>query len=675
MCGIFGLVTNQESQFERAQLRALLDGLFRLSESRGKDASGLATVGPDAITVLKRPVRARKLIRSAPYRALVNAAAHRETGTLAVIGHARMVTNGSEETHANNQPVAGRGMVCLHNGIVVNDAALWTQFPELERQHEVDTEIIIALVRHYRGEGLPLVEAVIAAFGHLEGANSVALVPGDRDGVILATTNGSLFFARGHAGTELIFASEKYILERTIQHAAARDLFAGSPVVQVQPGEGYAVAFADLAPARFMLAPNPATGHDRARDLPSRDPARSIRDLKPARPYARTARPAPLTADEIRANDAFIADVNAAVAELRRCTRCLLPETFPFIEYDESGVCNYCHNYRPLQPQGADALEALVAPHRSANGAPDCLVPLSGGRDSSYGLHYIVTELGMTPVAYTYDWGMVTDLARRNISRMCGELGIEHILISADIRTKRANIRKNVLAWLRRPDLGTVPLFMAGDKQFFYYANLLKRQMVLPLTFFSQNDLERTDFKSGFCGVNENRPKSIYWNLSQTGKLRMALYYAGQFIRNPAFLNSSLLDTVFAFFSYYWIPRDFVLIYHYLRWDEALFTRTLRERYDWELAGDTATTWRIGDGTASFYNYIYYTMAGFTENDTLRSNQIREGMISRADALRRVIEENQPRYDSIQWYCNTVGVDFRHALRAINAAPKRYALD
>ena len=78
------------------------------------------------------------------------------------------------------------------------------------------------------------------------------------------------------------------------------------------------------------------------------------------------------------------------------------------------------------------------------------LVGVSGGRDSIYGLHYIKTVLGLNPVAYTYDWGMVTDLARRNVSRICGKLGIEHILVSADIPQKREYIRKNVDAWLAR---------------------------------------------------------------------------------------------------------------------------------------------------------------------------------------------------------------------------------
>ena len=52
--------------------------------------------------------------------------------------------------------------------------------------------------------------------------------------------------------------------------------------------------------------------------------------------------------------------------------------------------------------------------------------------------------LKLNPIAFTYDWGMVTDLARRNIARVCGKLGVENIIVSADIHWKRENIRKNI---------------------------------------------------------------------------------------------------------------------------------------------------------------------------------------------------------------------------------------
>ena len=77
--------------------------------------------------------------------------------------------------------------------------------------------------------------------------------------------------------------------------------------------------------------------------------------------------------------------------------------------------------------------------------------------------------------------------------------------------------------------------------------------------------------------------------------------------------------------------------------------------YDWETSPDTRSTWRIGDGTAAFYNYIYYNVAGFTENDT-SSNQIREGLISRDDAL-ALVDENSPRYlilDGIRYFSTLI---------------------
>ena len=87
---------------------------------------------------------------------------------------------------------------------------------------------------------------------------------------------------------------------------------------------------------------------------------------------------------------------------------------------------------------------------------------------------------------------------------------------------------------------------------------------------------------------------------------------------------------------------------------------------------DTPTTWRIGDATAAFYNYVYYTVAGFTEHDTFRSNQIREGDITREEALELIREENKPRYPNIKWYLDVLGIDFGQAIRTVNNIHKLY---
>ena len=85
----------------------------------------------------------------------------------------------------------------------------------------------------------------------------------------------------------------------------------------------------------------------------------------------------------------------------------------------------------------------------------------------------------------------------------------------------------------------------------------------------------------------------------------------------------------------------------------------------------TWASW-IGDGTSALYNYIYCRIAGFSENDTFRSNQIREGYISRSEGLSLVVEENMPREDSIRWYFQTIGVDPDRAISAINAMGSMY---
>ena len=104
--------------------------------------------------------------------------------------------------------------------------------------------------------------------------------------------------------------------------------------------------------------------------------------------------------------------------------------------FDDEGVCNYCNNYiRRNKPKPLDQLIDLVEPYKRKNHV-DCIVPFSGGRDSCMALHLIQKELKMKSVAYTYDWGMVTDLGRRNISRMCAALGVENIIVAANIEKK-----------------------------------------------------------------------------------------------------------------------------------------------------------------------------------------------------------------------------------------------
>ena len=669
MCGIFGIIVNGRSRVSPRQFDAMAKKLFKLSSTRGKDASGFALLTPDYINVVKRSLTAKRLMKTDDYKQLMGALQNNKNNegnilyTTALIGHTRMATNGVEDIHINNQPILKNEMVLIHNGIVVNYEKLWKEYFLLERETDSDTEIIPALLRHYLQEDETLTGAVRELYQRIEGVATIAVLFENLDHLLLSTNNGSLYIAHSQEAQRFFFASEKHMLLEFLKIFQEDAKYKG---IHLEAGHSLLVNILDCSIFDFSL-----TGPDPKIDVSRRHGGdRKIQDVSSIK---RNVKKEGVSSVLNESSLAYLLEDNEErINQLKHCTRCLIPETFPFVTFDKDGVCSVCNKSSTIEYFGYDALDQLLVPFRKNGREPDILIPLSGGRDSTYTLHYLKTEMGMNPVAYTYDWGMVTDLARRNISRVTAKLGVEHVLISADIKKKRRFIKKNVNAWLKRPRLGVLPLFMAGDKQFFYYANLLQKQMGIGIVLFGMNLLERTDFKVGFTGIKEKKKQDRHYYLSSLHKFEIGLYYGKEYLLNPAYINSSLLDTLWAFISYYFINHDYHIFFEYIPWSEDIINRTLIEEYDWETSPDTATTWRIGDGTASFYNYIYYNVAGFSEIDTFRSNQIRQGIITREKALKAAKEENRPRYESMKWYCDTNGLDFEKTIKRINQIPKLY---
>lgn len=81
-----------------------------------------------------------------------------------------------------------------------------------------------------------------------------------------------------------------------------------------------------------------------------------------------------------------------------RCTKCILPDTFPGIHFNDDSVCNYCLEFRSVQKGiGKAKLLQLLSSHPK-RGKYDCVVPISGGKDSTFILYYVVKELGRVDI-------------------------------------------------------------------------------------------------------------------------------------------------------------------------------------------------------------------------------------------------------------------------------------
>src|SRR5450759_2437752 len=232
--------------FSPKELMQIVNCMFKLSESRGKEASGLAIRFNKSIYVLKEPITSSKLVKTSKYKNLFNQTLKNEgfgngqlQAPLVIFGHSRLQTNGLSEINANNQPVVKDGAVGIHNGIIVNDDKLWKSFPNLTKKYDVDTEVFLSLLQMFRAQGKSMVEAVRLVFDHIEGSASVAVQFDDANTLVLATNTGSLYMSLSLNEEVLVFASEKYILEQVLHHKYLRNLFVGRSITQVKAGQGY----------------------------------------------------------------------------------------------------------------------------------------------------------------------------------------------------------------------------------------------------------------------------------------------------------------------------------------------------------------------------------------------------------------------------------------------------
>jgi len=188
MCGIFGIVSS--SPVSENDLGVLV----KHSQQRGRDSSGLLTFGGEGYHAYRADYPITRLLKE------VN-----PQFSHVVLGHSRLITNGL----ADNQPVVRDDICVFHNGIVVNDEAIWPRIrktPELQ----IDTEVIAGIAAAHLEEGGTLEDMPGRVLSLCRGVVACALMLPRQGKLCLFSNNGSLYVGRKEQGT--YFASERYPL-------------------------------------------------------------------------------------------------------------------------------------------------------------------------------------------------------------------------------------------------------------------------------------------------------------------------------------------------------------------------------------------------------------------------------------------------------------------------------
>lgn len=157
-------------------------------------------------------------------------------------------------------------------------------------------------------------------------------------------------------------------------------------------------------------------------------------------------------------------------SKLKRCVRCGLPETYETIEFDAEGICNMCrqheHKVQSIDWAGRrKMLDELIEQHRGKF-EYDCIVPFSGGKDSTFTLYYLVKEYRMKPLVVQFNHGFMRPRLKENNEQTLKALGVDVMSFTPNWKVVKrlmleALIRKGDFCWHCHTGIFSYPMQVA----------------------------------------------------------------------------------------------------------------------------------------------------------------------------------------------------------------------
>jgi N-acetyl sugar amidotransferase len=316
------------------------------------------------------------------------------------------------------------------------------------------------------------------------------------------------------------------------------------------------------------------------------------------------------------------------------CARCVMPETKPDLFIDAEGVCNACRSYEARahvawedrRSELADILER----YRSRDGSQyDCIVPVSGGKDSTYQVLRLL-ELGANPLCVTATTDSLSDIGRRNIENL-KKRGVDYIEVTTNPVVRRrvnrlALTQVGDISWPEHVTIFTIPVRLAV-------------QIGVPLIIWGENPQHEY---GGPAGAAEGNTLTRRWLEEFGGLLGLRV---SDLIGQEGIERRHLIQ--------YTYPTDEELervgvtglfLGYYLPWDgygNALYAQAHGlETYHKPVEGSLVNYENLDNHQTGIHDYFKFIKYAFGRATDLACMHVRRGRLSREDAVRLVTEHD-----------------------------------
>ena len=315
---------------------------------------------------------------------------------------------------------------------------------------------------------------------------------------------------------------------------------------------------------------------------------------------------------------------------MRYCTKCLYPETKPDLWFDDHSVCNACNNFSSRVAVDWDKrleeLKSVVARYRNASGSNyDCIVPVSGGKDSHYQLIRLL-ELGLNPLCVTASTDDLSPIGRRNIENM-KKLGVDYLEVTTNpvVRRKINNLTLTTVgdvSWPEHVTVFTIPVRVAVQFKvpLIVWGENSQHEYGGPALSTEKNILDRRWLEE-FGGLLGLRVSDLIGQSGITARNLIQYTY-------PTDEELAQVGVTGIFLGYYY-PWD--------GYQNALISQGYGfETFPTMVEGALANYENLDNQQMGIHDYFKYLKYGFGRATDIANNHIRRGRMSRQDGLNLV---------------------------------------
>ncbi len=345
---------------------------------------------------------------------------------------------------------------------------------------------------------------------------------------------------------------------------------------------------------------------------------------------------------------------------MKRCSACVLPGSTPHIVFNEEGVCNFCLSHSPPSFPGAQALLQVIEENRRPDSKYDCLVAISGGRDSTYALLKLAKDHNQKVLAVNYENPFTHPRAALNIKNAVKALNVKLLTYRLQGDWHQRVFRDNLTAWLRHPSPVMIPMLCMGCRSLEWELVRIAKQNRVYCIVGAVNQFEDSIFKKVLLGV----PGNTSYGRAIVRGLPIILR---EIEKSPAYLN---LPSLGLMVRGHWALLQDILrercampkikklsIFSFVEWDEKEILSRISSELGWEYPRERASSWRFDCRVGMLKKLMYKRTLGMTENDDFYSQMIREGKMNREEALRRIEAEGSIDYQQIEALLRETGID------------------